>query len=111
MLTLADFTIKAHDTWPPIHIALTDADGAVDLTGADVKILLKVMPSGSTLIEGVCDIVGSPANGLVKYDWDPADTAVVNTYSGEIEVTWSDATITTFPNDAYFSVEVKADLG
>lgn len=107
---MADYTIKQHDTWPPIEATLSDDVGPMDLTGATVKLLLKSAGAGTTLVEGVCEIV-SAAGGTVKYEWDPADTASVNTFSGEFEITWANSTITTVPNDGYFSVEIKADLG
>jgi hypothetical protein len=110
-LKLADFTIKAHDTYPPLEGVLRDAVGPVDLTGADVKLNLKTPGGGGITVTGDCSIVGDPTAGHVRYSWDPADTASVNTFDGEFEVTWADSTITTFPSATYFSVEIKADLG
>lgn len=107
---MADLTIKQHDTHPPIEATLSDANGPVNLTGSTVKLILKSAGAGSTVITGTCTIV-SAAAGTVRYDWLAPDTASVNTLSGEFEVTWSTGKITTFPNDAYFSVEIKADLG
>lgn len=107
---MADLTIKQHDTWPPVEATLSDANGPVNLTGAAVKLILKSAGAGATVVSGSCTIVSAVA-GTVRYDWISADTASVNTLSGEFEVTWSTGKITTFPNDAYFSVEIKADLG
>lgn len=107
---MADLTIKQNDTWPPIEAVLSDAAGPVDLTGAAVKLILKSAGAGSTVITGACTIVDAVA-GSVRYTWLAADTASVNTLNGEFEVTWGDGNVTTFPNDAYFSVEIKADLG
>ncbi len=104
----ADFILKQHDTWPRLEATLSDLSGPVNLTGATVKLILKV---GATTVTGTCSIVAPATNGVVRYSWNPADTAAVNTFQGEFEVTWSDSTITTFPNDDYFSVEIKADLG
>lgn len=107
---MADFTIKQNDTWPPLEGVLTDANGAVNLTGASVRLILKSAGAGNTVLGGACDIV-SAVEGRVRYTWLPADTQTVNTLNGEFEVTWGDGKVTTFPNDAYFSVEIKADLG
>lgn len=107
---MADFTLKQNDTWPPLEAVLTDANGAVNLTGASVRMILKSAGAGSTVIQGACTIV-SAVEGRVRYTWLAADTSLVNTLSGEFEVTWGDGKITTFPNDGYFTVEIKADLG
>jgi hypothetical protein len=107
---LTDFTIKQHDTHPSLEATLTDQDGAINLTTATtVKLLLKT-PTGGTAISGTCAIVSAVA-GTVRYDWTAPNTADVNTFDGEFEITWSNGKITTVPNDSYFSVEIKADLG
>lgn len=110
---MADITIKQHDTWPPLEAALTEGADAtpVDLTGSTVKVILKSGGAGTTVITGPCTFIGPASAGTVRYTWVPGDTDLVNTLSGEFEVTWADGTITTFPNDAYFTVEIKADLG
>src|SRR5688500_13812123 len=104
------FTIKQHDTHPPLDAVLTMGapPTPVDLTGATVKLLLKTATGTATV--GACTIV-SAAAGSVRYQWVAGDTASVETFSGEFEVTWGDGKITTFPNDGYFTVVVKPDLG
>lgn len=105
-------TIKQHDTWPPLVAILSDANGVIDLTTATtVKLLLKSLGAGSTVVSGTCTVDAPPTQGQVTYDWQPADTASVNTFNGEFEITWSNGKITTVPNDSYFTVEIKADLG
>lgn len=106
---MADVTIKQHDTYPPLAATLSDAVGPVNLTGSTVRVILKDR-AGPTVLAAACTITNA-AGGKVSYNWLPADTAAARVYDGEFEVTWGDGTITTFPNDAYFSVEVKADLG
>lgn len=107
---MADFTLKQHDTYPPIDATLTDQVGPINLTlAASVKIILKTVGGGST-ITGTCTIV-SAAAGTVRYQLTAIQTATVNTYQGEFEITWTNGDITTVPNNDYFSVEIKADLG
>lgn len=105
---MADYVIKANDTYPAIEAVLSDQLGAIDLTTADqVKLLLK---SSAFVITGICDIVDA-ATGSVSYTWQVGDTANAGTYSGEFEITWATDIIETVPNDGYFSVDIVADLG
>lgn len=107
---MADFTLKQHDTWPPLDATLEDAAGPINLTtAASVKLILKT-PSGSTTITGTCSIVSAVA-GTVRYLWQTSDTASVNTFNAEFEITWNDGKIETVPNSGYFEVSVVADLG
>lgn len=107
---MADFTLKQHDTWPPIEATLSDQHGPLDLTGATVKLILKTAGGSPTTVIGACTLV-SPSSGIVEYVWVVGDTATVNTYQGEFEITWPDSTVSTVPNDSYFAVAVIADLG
>jgi hypothetical protein len=110
---MADVTIKTGDTYPPLEYTL-DNDGApVNLTAADsVRLILKHTDT-DTVIEGAAN-VDDAAAGDVSYDWAAGDTDEAGEYEGEWEVTWdAGATpplIQTFPNDSYFSLEMKADL-
>lgn len=107
---MPDFTLKQHDTWPPLDAALVDANGPINLTtAASVKLILKTA-SGSTQIIGTCSIVSAVA-GTVRYLWQTSDTASVNTFNAEFEITWNDGKIETVPNSGYFEVAVVADLG
>lgn len=107
---MADFTIKRGDTFPFLRAVLSDANGPVDLTGATVKVILKTPGlSGTVVVNDVCTITNA-ANGIVEYEWDPADTATVNTLDAEWQVTWADAEVTTFPNEGFKSVAITQDL-
>lgn len=103
-------TIKQHDTWPPLDAVLSDQDGPIDLTTATtVKLLLKTATGGGTG-GGTCTITDA-AGGGVRYEWQTADTAAIQSFNGEFEITWSNGEISTVPNDSYITVEIKADLG
>lgn len=108
---MADFNIKRGDTWPPIDAVLSDDDGPIDLTSATtVKIIFKTPGAGSTTFNGTCTITDA-LSGAVRYVWGPTDTATVNTYNVEYEITWTDSTKTTIPTIGYKTVEVLQDLG
>lgn len=106
-------TVKRGDTAPPYVATLTyvDKDGVVtpvDLTGAAVKVL------------GEGDTVGMPPinrvatgtdQGEVRMNWAAGDTAVAGRYRTEIQVTYPDGSVLTFPAGGYLDVVVVPDLG
>lgn len=106
---MADFSLKQHDTWPPLNATLSDANGPIDLTGAtSVTLIMKPTGGGST-ITGTCTIVSAVA-GTIRYTWITGNTAVAGTYNLEFEILWSDGKIGTVPNEGYKTVEILADL-
>jgi len=105
------FYIKQNDTAPAIRATPKDTDAnAIDLTDASVRFHMRRVGSTTITTDGAAIIVGNAANGIVQYDWESADTAKVNTYQAEFEVTYSDGSIETFPNSSYITVEVTDDL-
>lgn len=112
---MADLTLKAHDTWPPVRFTLSDANGPVDLsTATTVKMILKgTANTGAVTITGTCvpDPDQTANKGKGSYTWATGDTDNPDTYNAEFEVTWGDGTIETFPNDGYKTVLIEEDLG
>ena len=103
------FKLKRNDTSPSISGTCQDADGvAVDITSATVRFHMidsndvTVVDSGATIASG--------AAGTVRYDWLAADTDTAGGFRGEFEVTFSDATIETFPNTGYIPIRIYDDL-
>ena len=52
----------------------------------------------------------TPASGEVRYDWSVGDTAEAGSYQAEFEVTYSDGSMETFPNDGHISVKITDDI-
>lgn len=109
---MADFTIKQHDTWPPLAFTLSDASGPVDLTTATT---IKFIAKGQTvIITGTCvkDPDQTVNKGKGTYTFLAADTAVNGLYDVEFEVNWggTPAKVETFPNVGYLSLEIVDDL-
>jgi hypothetical protein len=107
---MPELTIKQHDTWPPLRATLKANNVAIDLTTATSVRLILQSPAPLTII-GVCSIVSPATSGVVTYSWISSNTATVGTYNGEFEITWANGAIETVPNDNYFQVAIKADLG
>lgn len=111
---MANFTIKQHDTQPVLQATLqqtiSGATGGIDLTAAtSVKLLLRAALDNVAVSRPA--IITTPAMGVVTVNWQAADTATADVFNAEFEITWANGGIQTVPNDSYFTVEVKADLG
>jgi len=104
------FYIKQNDTSPALLATLQDADGiAVNITGAAIRFHMRQIGSTAVDVDAAAVIV-TALDGLVRYDWQAADTATIGSYQAEIEVTYADGTIETFPNDGYIRVEIIKDI-
>ena len=104
------FRIKTNDTGPVLSVTLTDANGnGIGLAGASARFHMKAFGATSLKIDAPATIIDD-VNGVVKYDWVAGDTDTAGTYYGEIEVTYGDATVETFPNNGYFTIIIKEDL-
>lgn len=104
------FNIKRGDTSPSMLATLQDANGsAVDITGATVRFHMRKTGSSATVVDEAATVVTADA-GLVRYDWQTSDTDTVGSYQAEFEVTYSDGTIETFPNNSYIPVNIVSDI-
>jgi len=104
------FRIKTNDTAPKLSVTLTDALGnAIGLAGCSARFHMKAYGASSLKVDAVAT-VEDDINGIVEYSWQAGDTNTAGTYYGEIEVTYGDATVETFPNNGYFTIIIKEDL-
>jgi hypothetical protein len=104
------FYVKQNDTSPSILATLKDAAGAaVSLAGASVRLHMRKIGFAQVTVDQAATIV-TAASGEVRYDWVAADTAAVGSYEAEIEVTYADGSIETFPNDGFIRVEITDDI-
>lgn len=103
------FTIKQNDTSPALQATLKDyADVVISLIGASVRFHMKDL-SGSIVIDAPMTITNA-SGGVVRYNWQAADTDTAGTYSAEFEVTYSDLSIETFPNTDNIAIVITAEL-
>lgn len=106
---MATFYMKQNDTQPKMLASLKDGDeNAINLTGSSVRFHMRNL-AGSLVVDAAASIV-TPLTGLVRYDWQPADTATVGSYQAEFEVTYGDGSIETFPNNGYIRVQITDDI-
>lgn len=106
----ADFTIRQGDTLPTIATTLSDADGAVDLTGAAVRFRLWPWDGGTATVDAVAS-VSDPTTGAVGYAWQAGDTDAPGLYRAEWAVTFADQETLSFPNDRELYVLIRAAPG
>ncbi len=104
------FRIKTNDTSPKLAVTLEDALGnPIGLAGCAARFHMKAFGASSLKIDDVASIEDD-VNGIVEYAWQVGDTDTAGTYYGEIEVTYADNTVETFPNNGYFTIIIKEDL-
>lgn len=104
------FNIKQNNTSPSLQAILKDGSGTViNLTGASVRINMKAVGGTGLKVNSAMTIVNA-TGGIIQYDWQTGDTDTVGSYSVEFEVTYSDNTIETFPNNQNLTISVVREL-
>ena len=107
-MTMA-FSIKQNDTSPALQATLKDAAlSPINLTGATVRFHMKSI-EGAIKIDDPMTVTNA-LGGVVQYDWVLGDTDTVGAYYVEFEVTYSDASVETFPNNGNKIVSVVREL-
>ena len=107
---MAKTRMKQNDTAPPFTATLKDGLGAVtNLTGATLKFLMRNRRTKAVKVNAVATVV-SAALGTVSYAWAATDLDTVGVYDVEIEVTFSDATVETFPTGSFHELTVLDDI-
>jgi Rib/alpha/Esp surface antigen-like repeat protein len=107
---MSTFYIKQNDTAPALQMTLTDpSNDPVDLTSAE-SITFHMRESGQAIkIEGEATVVDASA-GTVKYDWAAGDTDTPGNYQCEVEITYTNGTVHTIPNEGYGTVVITEEL-
>lgn len=104
------FYIKQNDTQPAFQAVLQDGAGdPINLDGATVRFHMRAIGSNTAKVDAAASVI-SALSGIVRYSWDAADTDRIGSYQAEFEVTYSDSTIETFPNDGYVRVVILDDI-
>jgi hypothetical protein len=108
------WTVKRRDTGPFIADTLLDSSGApVNVTGARGKFHMATWDLSTVLINAA---ITGPSGGALdttgqfEYHWASADTLANGVFLAEVEITYADGTIETFPNGGHAVVSIEADL-
>jgi hypothetical protein len=99
--------MKRGDTAPAFRAQLLDGTTPVNLTGATAKLIVR---RGTTVVINSAVTIEAGSDGWVSYAWQTADTAVADSHNGEVQVTWGNGTVQTFPASGYFSLVISEDL-
>jgi hypothetical protein len=106
------FEVKRGDTAPTFRAQCLDGTDPVNLTAAPtVRFLMKTSAGVSVVAANMTKDDQTTLPGWVRYAWDSDDLAAAGTYLAEVEVTWADGKIQTFPRDEHVYVLVAEDLG
>lgn len=97
--------MKRGDTAPNLVLNLSDGTSPVDLSAAsEIRVVIRF---GAKLISRS---VNGSSNGQIVMRWEPGDLDQSGTYTGEVEVTWGDGSIQTWPAQGNFFVTVRDDI-
>lgn len=91
------FYIKVNDTGPAIEEILSDEDGVLNLSGADVEFHLK--RSADDVKVSSPAIIVSALEGHVRYEWIDGDTDERGTFLREWQITFASGEVVTVPNN------------
>lgn len=105
------FTIKRHDRAPSVSFVVTDVEGfPLDLTAfTTVKFLMRKRGATLLTVERAATFDDKPG-GIVRYDWQPGDTAEAGTYFAEFELQDADGRKQTAPARGLIRIDIAGDL-
>ncbi len=103
------FTIGQNDTLPALTYELYPP---VNLTGASVVFTMVRAAELTPVINRRAAVIAQANPGIVRHDWITGDTATVESYLAEFEVTDSNGKIATYPNtEQKILITVTRSLG
>lgn len=98
------FEIKQNDTLPPIKVKLTQTDGSIlDLSNATIKLVINGIGEKTMVVEDA-------AQGIVRYDWQAADTAKAGVYSAEVKMQYPNGTRQTIPTVGTIEIHIYKEV-
>lgn len=120
------FIIKENDTRRPWRVPFVENFGEADANPMDFTdvtaatfLMREAGAPGAPDVTGTATwtVAGStvpPATRpevIVEYVWAPGDLTPPGEYDVEVQLTYSDGGVETVPNNDYFRVTIKEDLG
>lgn len=95
---MTDFSIPKGDLLPILTATLSDANGAINLTGATVKFQMRLPGSSTLKVDAAAAIVGSATLGQVSYTWVGTNTDTRGLYIAWFLITFSGPKTMEAPN-------------
>jgi hypothetical protein len=104
-----EFRIKRGDTGPALVVGLSYSDGSSpNLAGATGRFIMSLRGATTPAIDE--DVALDNTAKTATYTWQAADTDDAGTYQGEIEITFADGIVQTFPSQGFLAIVVEPDL-
>lgn len=104
------FFLKRNDTSRAIKF-YPQANPASSFAGATVVFNMADQAGGKKINRGTATIGTDTDGTYFAYEWSATDTNLEGDYDAEFEVTLSDGSVETYPNDNYINVRIMKDLG
>lgn len=95
--------LKQNDTGIGLKATLSNQDGSIDLTDADVLFLMKDHVIVSKKIDD--------EKGTVEVVFNKIHTEKVGLFSAEFKVKFKDGRVESFPNNDYLQIKIIKELG
>lgn len=105
---MALFSLTQGDTLPALTASLTDANGAINLTGATVQLRIRAI-DGTTVLTKSATIDSPATAGKVRYAWVAGDTDAPGTFFAEWRVIYT-AGVLTVPNESPILIRTRVRL-
>ena len=110
-MTSPKFAIKQNDTAPKLTVTLADARRRPRvLTEATVVFSMRLQSDLTVKVSAQSVTIDDASLGIVTYAWSASDTDTVGIYEGEFQVTYSDSTVESFPNNDHIIITVTDDI-
>lgn len=97
------FEIKQNDTHPPLRLRLTSGNVAATLTGAAIALRIAGIGSRAMVIEDA-------EQGIVRYDWQAADTVAAGLFLAEVKVQYPGTARQTHPTVGQIEIRVHREV-
>ena len=108
---MAEWVTKRNDT-KPLELQLFDTDGVGAILTGGSAVFTMTGPNGQSakkVNRGTVTLV-TAGTGVIRYDWQSGETDTSGDFKGEVEVTYSDGTIETFPKEGAIFIRIHPDL-
>lgn len=101
-------TMKRGDTANPLKLRLS-APGGANLVDATVVLNMK-NASGVVVINRKPVVIENALTCDVRYDFEVEDVAVAGPHQIEVEVTFGNGKVSTFPSKGFIHLEIEKDI-
>jgi BppU N-terminal domain len=107
---MPDFYLKKDTTLAPLDVRLLSATGArIDVSLATVRFRMRKKGGATNVIDRAATILDA-VQGLVRYQWQTSDAALIGDYEAEFEVTYPDTNNRIFPSPGFISIRITDSL-